>query len=335
MPHVPNISDYVSKTRLSERIKLDESVCREHLDRGLFLAMHKGRPLFNDEGKIAWLDRAQASGRVDGGDVEAASFVFLDWDDESGRALFAVNVSGAPESENFPELRLALFTVDDLRASSLLQRAYSLLKWHRVTRFCSRCGSASVRRTFSGHQIACRDCSAVSYPSPSPCGIVLVEAPDHSRALLIRQPRYPRGMYSCIAGFVDMGESIGECVRREVAEEAGVEVEEGSVRVVTSDHWPFPSGSLMVGCYARADPDAGPPPDPCAGEVEEAKWFAAEEVRDAFMAVCRDPGLRIRGSGGKEKGDAKMFVPPKEALAHHLIRSWLLEHGHIELKPGL
>ena len=316
--------DFVTRARLTEKIKEDAKFCGEKLREGKFVVMQKGKPLMTADNSIAWVNFETAKS------METTGFAFLRLEDDF-QPVFAVNVTGesgaAEKGSSFVDLRTAMITMTDHASVGLLKKAYSVLRWHRKTRFCSSCG-AKVERSVSGHQAACPECKSVFYPSPSPCGIVLVEAPDHSRVLLIRQPKYPPGMYSCVAGFADMGESLEECVRREVAEEAGVEVDPAGIEVAMSQHWPFPLGSLMVGCFARADPDAREP-TPLRGEVESVRWFNPEEVRDGFMAVSKDPLLRIRGRKSGE--DVKYFLPPKVALAHHLVRSWLLKHGHIEL----
>jgi NADH pyrophosphatase NudC (nudix superfamily) len=327
-------SEFVRNARLAEKIRADADCCRSHLPGGRFMIFNKGKPMRTEKNEsVAWVDLNEAT-RLSGGKLEE-SFAFLGLDEADGStALFAVNVTSDDGSVAFTDMRMALFSVQDPKASGMMQQAYSLLRWHRRTRFCSSCGSAGVERSFSGHQITCGDCSASFYPSPAPCGIVLIESPDHSQVLLIRQSTYPPGMYSCIAGFVDMGESVEECVRREVAEEAGVQVEAGSVEVMDSDHWPFPAGSLMVGCIAKVDPDALSP-DPSPEEVEEARWFTVQELLDAFNAVNRDPGLRLKSAMSKKKDEETKFVPPRQTLSHQLIRAWLLRHGHIELKSGL
>lgn len=145
-------------------------------------------------------------------------------------------------------------------------------------------------------------------------------ASDNSKVLLIRQPRYPKGMFSCIAGFVDNGETIEECVKREVAEEAGIEVDQVETR--SSQHWPFPQGSLMIGCFAKAHPASQPDID--RKELEDAKWFEPKELLAALQVVNSNPALRV-----SEQESNPIFVPPKEALAHQLIRQWLKENGHL------
>merc|ERR1719192_371435 len=106
-----------------------------------------------------------------------------------------------------------------------LSHGYSLLRWLHYTKFCSKCGSPA-KKNIPGSRVTCSNekCGVIFYPPTSPVGIVLVASSNHSHVLLVRQPKYPVGMYSCVAGFVDIGESLYDCVKREVAEEAGVEI---------------------------------------------------------------------------------------------------------------
>ena len=186
-------------------------------------------------------------------------------------------------------------------------QGWSLLMWSRKTKFCTVCGTKLVRAV-SGSGAKCPGCGHVTYPTTSPVscdahcdncdiiicvqvGIVSIGHEASDQLLLIRQPRYPPGMYSCIAGFLDSGETLEvghvvlyelyiyddcqECVRREVAEEVGLDID--SVAYKCSQHWPFPAGSLMVGCHATVTGDL-PTPDPCKQELEDARWFSRDEV---------------------------------------------------------
>ena len=121
------------------------------------------------------------------------------------------------------------------------------------------------------------------------------------RLLRGRQPHYPADRYSALAGFVEVGESIEDSVRREVKEEAGIGVTD--VRYVASQPWPFPS-SLMIGCHARALSDALTVD---TTELEDARWFTRDEVSRAVSG----------------NADAPFLPPPRTAIARTLLEHWL------------
>jgi NAD+ diphosphatase len=154
--------------------------------------------------------------------------------------------------------------------------AHQILQWELQSAFCSRCGGGMERIAGSWGK-RCLSCRHEHYPHIHPCVIVLVRRGD-DEFLLIRKAEWPTGRYSLIAGFVDFGESLEECVHREVMEEAGVEVT--NVRYVGSQSWPFPS-QLMAGFVAdyaggeiRADEE----------EVEDARWFSAAAMPGSLPA---------------------------------------------------
>ena len=107
-----------------------------------------------------------------------------------------------------------------------------------------------------------------------------------------------------------------DCVRREVAEEVGLEVQ--SVEYRCSQHWPFPSGSLMIGCHSTVAGQC-PPPDPCKQELEDARWFTRQEVIQAKERIDNNPRLRL----GRNNDPSEIFITPNGALAHSLISNWL------------
>src|SRR5690606_35678132 len=122
--------------------------------------------------------------------------------------------------------------------------ARSLVHWHRSHRFCALCGALS-KMANAGWRRDCPQCGAAHFPRTDPVAIML--AVDGERCLLGRQPRFAPGMYSCLAGFVEPGETLEDAVRREIFEEAGIRI--GRVRYLASQPWPMPS-SLMVGFFA-------------------------------------------------------------------------------------
>ncbi len=248
-------------------------------------------PELSDEGGLSWGTLADAD--------PAAELVFLGLKD--GRGCFAAVApsligSVAPPD---PRMRTIMMTLpgEDL---AIYGAARALVDWHARHRFCARCGSATVLGK-GGWQRNCTSdaCKAEHFPRVDPVTIMLVE--HDGQLLLGRQPRFPAGFYSALAGFVEPGESIEEAVRREVFEEAGVTARD--VTYVASQPWPFPS-SLMLGCHAFTD-------DPAitidATELEDARWFGRAEVAAAVTGAS----------------DAPFVAPPAVAIAHQLLRWWL------------
>ena len=203
----------------------------------------------------------------------------------------------------------AIYKVLDLRSITvqgvvpaeelgILATAKALLHWHAHHRFCSQCG-APTSVSCAGFRRDCGACGAQHFPRTDPVAIMLVARGD--RCLLGRQSRFPPGMYSCLAGFIEPGETIEDAVRRETYEEAGVRV--GAVRYLGSQPWPFPS-SLMIGCIAEGLDD-GVTLD--RAELEDGRWFSRDEAR--LMLERRHPD--------------RLFAPPPFAIANVLIRSFV------------
>jgi NAD+ diphosphatase len=195
-----------------------------------------------------------------------------------------------------------------LSAADAERMAYArgMLYWHRNHRHCGRCGAATQARR-GGHLRVCgdSDCARSAFPRTDPAMIVLVLHPDGRRCLLGRDRRFPEGVYSTLAGFVEPGESLEATVRREVDEEAGVRV--GEVRYMGSQPWPFPS-SLMVGFHAVAETTAILRRD---DELADARWFTPEALR----------GAGEWGSG------ANLCLPRRDSIARALIEAWMAA-GH-------
>jgi NAD+ diphosphatase len=177
-------------------------------------------------------------------------------------------------------------------------QAKSLLGWHARHRFCANCG-VPTEIVQAGWRRDCPACGMQHFPRTDPVVIMLVVHGD--RCLLGRQPRFGKGMWSCLAGFVEPGETIEDAVRRETLEEAGVVC--GRVTYFASQPWPFPM-SLMIGCHAEAL-TAAITVD--RTELEDARWFPRDEV--AAMLMHRHP-------------DGLTATHPY-AIAHHIIRAWL------------
>lgn len=148
-------------------------------------------------------------------------------------------------------------------------RAVQIVEWDRTHQFCGRCGSQTQAKEKERAKI-CPKCGLHCFPRLSPAIIVAVERGDE--ILLARSSHFPRGMFSVLAGFVEPGETIEECVVREVKEEVGVTV--GNIRYFGSQPWPFPN-SLMIGFtaeYLGGELDLDPT------EIAEAGWFRADSL---------------------------------------------------------
>lgn len=178
----------------------------------------------------------------------------------------------------FHELRY-LGTVLPPDEANLFAHARALVLWHASQVYCPRCGSAA-RPDAGGNVRVCSngECACQIFPRVDPAIIVLVSNGD--RCLLGRQPTWPEGRYSTIAGFVEPGESLEDAVRREVYEETNIVV--GEVDYHSSQPWPFPS-SLMLGFVATAKTTDIELND---GELEDARWFSRDELRSG---ACKLP----------------------------------------------
>ncbi len=157
----------------------------------------------------------------------------------------------------------------DERLSTLAGLANQLLHWEEQSRFCSRCASRLIPIPGTWGK-RCMNCSSEHFPHIHPCIIVLVRRGDEF--LLVRNVSWPADRFSLVAGFLDVGESLEECVQREVREETGIEVT--NIRYVGSQNWPFPS-QQMIGFIA--DYSSGEI-HPDGVEVAEARWFTKQTL---------------------------------------------------------
>lgn len=282
----------------------------------LWLPFHELRPLVweSDLGmRIAWCPGADLVGGRHPDEAPGGSAVLLGVDaggtahfavpvEEPEFAAFRVDGSGT-EKSGFSDTRAAaaLLPADE---SAIVAQARSLISWHANHPFCARCGSPT-HLVEAGYSRRCDrpTCGAMHFPRTDPVVIMVVFRDD--QVLLgrsVREPRYPEGLFSCLAGYIEPGESVEEAVRREVFEESGIEV--GRVQYNSSQPWPFPS-TLMIGCFAEALTDRI---DIDREEVEEVRWFTRQETR-AALERWNDP--------------AELRLPPPITAAYQLIAAWL------------
>ncbi len=166
-------------------------------------------------------------------------------------------------------------------------KASQYLHWIRSHRFCGFCGT-SITNSFSPTAstdetaLVCGNCGHHFFPRISPCVIMLVVR--GKEILLARNARYRTGFFSCLAGFVEAGESAEDTVYREVKEESGLEVH--NLRYFKSQSWPFPS-QLMLGFYAEYKSGDIVPEE---GEIEEADWYSIDD-----LPMIPSPKISIAG----------------------------------------
>lgn len=222
-----------------------------------------------------------------------------------GRAYFALDAGSSPNADRdtaaTADVRSLAATIPCPEAAILAQ-ARSLLDWHARHRFCAQCGTQSAISS-AGWGRQCPNCRAHHYPRVDP--VVIMLAVRGERCLLGRGRRRVGTRYSCLAGFMEPGETIEEAVRREVLEESAVRV--GRVRYLAAQPWPFPS-TLMIGLLAEAlsdeiriDPE----------ELAEARWFERDEVR-----------AMVERSRTDEPIPGMATLPPPLAIGHQLARRW-------------
>lgn len=199
--------------------------------------------------------RVHFLGRLDGRPVLAAE------------ALTAEAVTVPTRRENFRPLAATASPT----AWAVTAFASQILHWDRTTRFCGVCGSPTAQPEPTQRAKVCPSCQHSVWPRIAPCTITLIRD-DEGRMLLTRQARWPAGRYGLVAGFLEPGETLEACVRREALEETGVAVTD--VRYAASQPWPFPH-QLMVGFTARATSTEVTLRD---GELEDARWFSRDAL---------------------------------------------------------
>ncbi len=200
---------------------------------------------------------------------------------------WAFTLSALPTGFRAVPLRAAMMQFPE-PLMSLAGRAAQVLEWDRAHRFCGVCATPTGLHA-QDRARTCPACGHVAYPRISPAMMALVwrENGPEKELLLARSPHYAPGMFSALAGFVEPGESLEQCVVREVAEEVGVRVK--NLRYFGSQSWPFPH-SLMVAYTAEWVSGEIVPQE---SEIEAAGWFAIDAL----------PG-----------------IPPRFSIAGHLIR---------------
>ena len=189
--------------------------------------------------------------------------------------------------------------LDDIDAS-FLALTKGMFFWHNTHQFCGSCGFKNISKE-GGFVKACSNnkCGKSHFPRTDPAIITLISFQD--KVLLGRSPRFPEGMYSTLAGFVEPGESLEQALEREVFEEVGVKVK--NIKYFNSQPWPFPA-SLMLGFFAEAINEEMKID---YNEIEDAHWFSIEELR-----TLQHPSI----NGGFK-------LPRIDSIARRLVDTWI------------
>jgi NAD+ diphosphatase len=256
-----------------------------------------GGPAFTDHGTPVLI------GRIDGAAIFARDVSALHVEDVSDMLGGFTDTSeqthaDLPDGTAFAELRQAMTRLSPLDAE-IAATAKGVLDWHRTHGFCANCGSPTDAGK-AGWMRGCAGCGRMHFPRTDPVVIMLITRGNS--VLLGRSPAWPEGFFSCLAGFMEPGETLEAAVRREVWEETGIRV--GPVSYLSSQPWPFP-GSLMLGAHGEAiseqieiDPE----------EIAEAIWLSREDMAEVLA------------------GNHARILPAREgAIAHFLLQNWLAD----------
>ncbi len=253
---------------------------------------------FEAENATCWHEKPSAL------QLDDSKAILLGFDEKNAPWLAIpsmVDLADLPEGIKAIDLR-SIVAQGLIKGADLGNLAYgaALNAWHNNNPFCSKCGTASVMAS-GGAKRSCPNCGGEHFPRTDPVAIMMVTYQD--MCLLGRSPHFPPGMYSCLAGFIEAGETIEDAVRRETFEESGVSL--GNVTYIASQPWPMPH-SLMIGCTAEAVTDII---DFDSAELEDCRWFAKDELRTMIEGTHPD-GLTSPLSG---------------AIAGYLMAKWVGE----------
>ena len=273
--------------------------------RAAFLSAEDAAPLLDGHRRVILLGHAPTARDVQAaGSLGATAYGSRTGPNGAAPTYFALDLSDLddPTSHRALEGRgdfVGLRRVGPLLegfSAGLLAFARGMVHWHEQHTYCGKCGSRTAMEE-AGFLRRCtsRECDRLHFPRTDPAVIVLVTHGD--RVLLGRQAKWDKTWYSVLAGFVEPGESLEQAVRREVREEAGIDL--GEVRYDSSQPWPFPS-SLMIGFTADATSDQIEIGD---DELQDARWFTRDQI---------DTALEV----------GELHLSPRTSISRHLIETW-------------
>ena len=264
-------------------LRTDEAALESLFAKGKVFQVHRGKFLFTKA--LHWLEPSSAP--------EGERY-FLGLDD-SGRGYFAVNAPFADGTENLQTLREAGLLATEIEIGAAVH-AVALANWHDTHTHCARCG-ADTYSALAGSVRRCRSDESEHYPRTDSAVIVLVRDKD-DRVLLGRQKVWPAKRYSNFAGFLEPGESLEACVKREVLEEAVVRISE--IEYLGSQAWPFPASIMLAFTGVVENPEDA---QADGEEIEDLRWYS----REKFTADIKS---------------GELLIPPGISIARRMIEAW-------------
>lgn len=264
-------------------LRTDEAALESLFAKGKVFQVHQGKFLFTKT--LHWLEPPSAP--------EGERY-FLGLD-ESGTGYFAVNAPFAKGTENLQTLREAGLLATEIEIGAAVH-AIALANWHDTHTHCARCG-ADTYSALAGSVRRCRSDESEHYPRTDSAVIVLVRDKD-DRVLLGRQKVWPAKRYSNFAGFLEPGESLEACVKREVLEEARVRI--STIEYLGSQAWPFPASIMLAFTGVVENPDDA---QADGEEIEDLRWYS----REKFTADIKS---------------GELLIPPGISIARRMIEAW-------------
>lgn len=264
-------------------LRTDEAALEALFSKGKVFQVHQGKFLFTQT--LHWLDPTSAP---------EGDRYFLGLDG-SGIGYFAINAPFPEGTENLQTLREAGLVASEIEIGAAVH-AVALSNWHDTHSHCARCG-AHTYSALAGSVRRCRTDESEHYPRTDSAVIVLVRDKD-DRVLLGRQKVWPAKRYSNFAGFLEPGESLEACVRREVLEEAGVRISE--IEYLGSQAWPFPASIMLAFTGIVENPEDA---QADGEEIEDLRWYS----REKFTADVKS---------------GELLIPPGISIARRMIEAW-------------
>ena len=291
-----------------DQFKIDELLQSEQT---IFVAHAHGKSLFSDKSSSINSVELCTEELIS---IEHQNTLFLGYKKE--QAVFGVDLTNHDheiiddlfEAFFFDDVRKHISTVTSQDAS-LMAYVKGMFTWHNNHLYCGKCGS-ETESISAGHERQCSNesCKSILFPRIDPAVIVLIQHifPDGiNRCLLGRGHRFRPKMFSTLAGFVEHGESLEMTVKREMMEEAGIQV--NNIQYIASQPWPFPS-SIMLGFFADA---SNTEINLETEELVEARWFTAKELIDLSLS-------------------GEIILSGKDSIANFLINKWITDQSNLK-----